>query len=93
MPLPYPRGAFFRYVLSRGDCDAIEVAMQNDSLVIRVPEQWVKAWADSEEVSIHAFIACENGHELEVLIEKDFKCLIPREGEDSEDQFPNPAAL
>ena len=30
--------------------------------------------------------------ELSILLEKDFQCLIPREGEDQSEHFPNPAA-
>jgi len=92
MPVPYPRSASFRYVLSGGDCDEIEVAMQDYSLVIRVPHERIARWIDSDEVSIKSTINCDQDEQLEVLIEKDFACLVPREGEDADDHFPNPAA-
>ncbi|MGH8167708.1 MAG: DUF7009 family protein [Woeseiaceae bacterium] len=31
-----------------------------------------------------------DGDELSILVEKDFACLAPREGEDDSDKFPNP---
>jgi hypothetical protein len=32
----------------------------------------------------------DDGAKLTILVEKDFACLTPREGEDESDMFPNP---
>ena len=34
----------------------------------------------------------DNGDVLSILVEKDFACLAPREGEDESDMFPHPGA-
>ena len=47
-------------------------------------------WADSEQVSIEAVQTIDDGSELKILVEKDFACLTPREGEDESDLFPHP---
>ena len=37
-------------------------------------------------------LALEDGDSLKILVEKDFACLVAREGEDESDMFPHPAA-
>jgi hypothetical protein len=52
----------------------------------------VLAWASSEQVSITGEQQHNNGDKLVILVEKDFACLAPREGEDESDMFPHPQA-
>jgi len=63
---------------------------ENGSLSVRLPESTVTDWASSEQVSISAEQGLDTGGYLQILIEKDFACLAPREGEDDSDMFPNP---
>ena len=44
----------------------------------------------SEQVSIEADEALDDGDSLKILVEKDFACLAPREGEDETDMYPHP---
>lgn len=62
----------------------------NNQFQIRIPEATIKAWADSDRVSISADEALDGGDVLTLLVEKDFACLAPREGEDETDMFPHP---
>jgi hypothetical protein len=62
----------------------------NGELLVRLPETVVTKWADTNEVSIEATQVLDDGGHLSILIEKDFACLTPREGEDESDLFPNP---
>ena len=59
---------------------------------MRLPESSVRAWANSEQVSIIGEQQHKNGDKLDILVEKDFSCLTPREGEDESDMFPHPKA-
>jgi hypothetical protein len=59
---------------------------------LRVPRRRVRSWAQPGEVSIRGEQPLADGAALKILIEKDFSCLAPREGEDETDLFPNPRA-
>jgi hypothetical protein len=59
---------------------------------VRLPEDIALMWSSSDQVGISAIETHPGGRETTVLIEKDFRCLKPRHGEDDEDAFLNPAA-
>jgi hypothetical protein len=68
-------------------------AFFSDNVVtVRIPETTVLAWATSEQVSIEGEQALDDGETLHLLVEKDFACLAPREGEDEADMYPHPEA-
>ena len=69
-----------------------EAHISNNVLSVRVPQQDIRQWADSDEVSIASSQILDDGDELNILVEKDFACLAPREGEDESDMFPHPQA-
>lgn len=69
-----------------------EAMCKDNSLVVRIPEAVVNRWAGSEQVSIQGEQALPGGKLLAILIEKDFACLAPREGEDESDMYPHPQA-
>ncbi len=63
----------------------------NDGIVlISVPTKQVKDWANSDKIEIANSIQLENNEQLEISIEKDFKCLTERPKEDESDMYPNP---
>jgi hypothetical protein len=61
-------------------------------IVVRLPGDRVRAWADGDDVGIESAQPLGAGRSLRLLVEKDFRCLAPRAGEDEGDGFPNPAA-
>ena len=61
------------------------------SIRVTVPASEIERWQAPDEVSISGEQALASGGALKILIEKDFTCLAPREGEDDSDLFPNPA--
>ncbi len=67
----------------------LEGAEAGTRLIVRLPNDAGRAWAEGDEVGIEATQALDEG-ELRILVEKDFKCLAPREGEDDGDAFENP---
>ena len=58
-------------------------------ICIRLPAVEARNWARNETVGIYA----EESWGLKLAIEKDFKCLDPRLGEDESDAFANPAGV
>ena len=86
-------GGELGYVVSSSSSSETPEAMLSDSTItVRLPESTVLAWADSEQVSIVGEQQLAEGDTLGILVEKDFACLAPREGEDESDMFPHPDA-
>jgi hypothetical protein len=69
----------------------IAAAYDGNTIEIRVPEQVAREWSRNEQVTL-AHSQSVPGTELRIVIEKDFACLAPREGEDESDNFPHPEA-
>ena len=87
----FPGGVRLEYALEASD-DATRAAARfaDGRLVVSLPGATVEQWAVSEEVSITGSEPLEGGEALRILVEKDFRCLTPREGEDESDMFPHP---
>lgn len=91
--VPFSGSYSFDYVLESSPATVKpEAHMSNNVLTVRVPESEIHSWADSEEVSISARQILDGGDHLSILVEKDFACLAPREGEDESDMYPHPQA-
>lgn len=87
----FPGGARLEYCLeTSGASDRAEARLAGARLTVSFPEAVVRQWASTDQVSIAADQRLEQNHELSILVEKDFACLTPREGEDESDMFPHP---
>jgi hypothetical protein len=83
----------FDYVLESSPATVKpEAHVSNNVLTVRIPQMDIKQWAESEKVSISSEQDLHDGEQLRILVEKDFACLAPRDGEDESDMFPNPDA-
>lgn len=80
------------YVLVSADIEAVRARFDGDRIEVAVPRDLARSWTESERVGIEAEQVLASGEPLRLLIEKDFKCLAPRPGEDDADAFPNPDA-
>ena len=86
----FPNGARLEYSLETSSLTGQPQAQfAMDRLVVQIPQAVARRWAVTEEVSIAGGERLEEG-ELSILVEKDFACLTPREGEDESDMFPHP---
>lgn len=91
--VPLAGGSNFDYVLESSPATVKpEAHISNNVLTVRIPEPEIQSWSGSEEVSIAATQNLGDGGELKILVEKDFACLTPREGEDESDMYPHPLA-
>ena len=89
--VPFSGGVTFDYVLESSPACVKPVAMfSNNVLSVRLPEKDVIEWAGTEAVSISAEQLLDEGGQLNILVEKDFACLAPREGEDESDMYSHP---
>ncbi len=89
--VPFAGGVTLEYALESSPACVKPVALfSNNALTVRVPETEVLEWASTEAVSIAAEQLLDEGGHLKILVEKDFACLAPREGEDETDMFPHP---
>lgn len=87
----FPGGQSLRYVVkSSGQSDGVGAQFDARAIVVTIPAGEVRDWAGSEQVSIHGSEQLAGGESLAILVEKDFACLAPREGEDESDMFPHP---
>lgn len=91
--VPFAGSNSFDYVLESSPATVRpEAHISNNVLTVRIPQLDIKQWAESEQVSIASDQVLNDGEQLKILIEKDFACLAPREGEDESDMFPHPDA-
>jgi hypothetical protein len=89
----FPGGRTLVYALVRGgEGTAITASFDEAALEVRIPAAVMHAWAASDQVSLTARQAAGDGRVLRILVEKDFKCVVPRAGEEDYDGFPNPNA-
>jgi hypothetical protein len=89
----FPGGRELRYeVESSPACVSPAASLSNTTITVRLPENMVHAWANSDQVSIQSDVQHSHDEMTTILVEKDFACLSPREGEDESDMFPHPDA-
>ena len=88
----FPGGTALEYSLETSTMTGQPRAhFSSDRLVVQIPQAQARQWAATDEVSITAAQPLDDGeHSLSILVEKDFACLTPREGEDEADLFPHP---
>ena len=87
----FPGGREFQYQVEASPAIVNPAAFfSENTITVRLPETAVLAWATTEQVSLPGEQVLDDGDKLKVLVEKDFACLAPREGEDESDMFPHP---
>jgi len=89
----FPGSREFEYRVESSPAYVRPAAFFSDNTItIRLPEAAVLAWATTEQVSVPGEQLLDDGSRLTLLVEKDFVCLAPREGEDESDMYPHPDA-
>lgn len=70
---------------------SVQLKYAHGEIRILIPEGDVLEWVSTEQVGIEGVQEIGGNAQLKILVEKDFKCLNARAGEDEGDRFPNPA--
>jgi len=87
----FPDGSVFIFALESTPGGKPESAFAGGRMTVRLPRTEIVSWAgDDNAVSLQGELGLPEGGSLSVLVEKDFRCVTPREGEDQSDLFPNP---
>jgi hypothetical protein len=87
----FPGGVRFIYAIRPSPTGTGLNATLCGSLIrIDVPEEDLVRWCTSDQVGISAAVTLSDSAPLEILIEKDFRCLDPLVPEDQSDTFDNP---
>lgn len=90
--ISFPGGAALRYRLrSDENATVISASYALNLIDILVPRPLAERWSTTDLVTLSASQPLAAG-ELRLVLEKDWACLAPREGEDESDNFPHPEA-
>lgn len=91
--IDFPGGARFEYSLIASGNGSINAAFSAGVVSVSIPKDQLAAWHGSDQVTIRAAVDIEPGQTLQVLIEKDFRCIDERVDEDQSDSFANPLGV
>jgi hypothetical protein len=85
----FSSSSFLTYQIKESVQSSILVEFSNQIITVLIPKETLKGWDKNQIVGFKESVDNQNG-QLNVLIEKDFKCLTEREDENEEDHFENP---
>jgi uncharacterized protein DUF7009 len=89
----FPGGAALSYRLRVDNgSDEISVSYASNLMEFILPAALSERWCGTDLVTLSATQANATG-ELRIVLEKDWACLTPREGEDESDNFPHPQSI
>ncbi len=60
---------------------------------VDLPFAAVESWATTDQVGIESAQSIGGEKRLRIIVEKDFRCLQPRPGEDERDNYPHPESV
>ena len=83
-------GQTITYALMASPQEKMGAVFQDNNITVLVPNDLCKEWTSTELVGMDGNMDIGQEEELYLLIEKDFACLKPREGEDESDNYPHP---
>lgn len=83
LPTPIP----FHYSVQPADVPDLIAHFDHNTLAVHVPKPWTATWATNDEVGRQA-----KTQGLDILIEKDWACTTPRQGEENAGTYPNPTS-
>ncbi len=85
-PSPSP---VFEYQLSvLKSSDVTHILFDGQKIIFEIPQLEINNWANSNQEGIYKTISIEKNEELNLQIEKDYKCL--HKENETTDTFPNP---
>jgi hypothetical protein len=87
----FPGGAL-TYTLTVADAPRMSARFTAGCIQITLPRAAALPWAGGDEISLRGEQAVDHGV-LQILVEKDFTCVEPREGEDQSDLYRNPKSV
>jgi hypothetical protein len=91
--ISFPNGTALTYRL-RIDRTERDVTAFYDGEVMEVvlPDAQGSRWCGTDQIALLATHGLPDGECFRITLEKDFACLVEREGEDESDNFPHPGS-
>jgi hypothetical protein len=86
----FPGNQKLEYVLEPSPKEAIAASLSEHVIRVEVPARDLLDWCVSDRVGLSAEILMAEETALQILIEKDFRCLDAQVSEDQSDTFENP---
>ena len=80
----------FCYSVSVEDTQSVQVHYDAYGLRVSLPTDVARDWAESDLVSLESAYPVDGAAALKILVEKDFRCLRPRDGDEDLNTFPHP---
>lgn len=87
----FPR-PFIYALKTDGSISELMAVFKDNAITLLVPEAWVKKWVSSEQVGFEGWMKTEGGQSVNLLLEKDFKCLDVTI-EDQSENYDNPSTV
>ena len=87
--ISFPTGQLI-YTLAGGEGGSLNASFKDSEIRIIAPGQVMKEWANTDQIGFSGQIPLADGHEMSVLVEKDFQCSMDRPEEDESDLYENP---
>ncbi|EQD30453.1 hypothetical protein B2A_14108, partial [mine drainage metagenome] len=88
----FPGGTTLVYRLRTDDENQeLSVIYKNNLMEFTLSSASAERWCGTDQVTVSAERDVPGG-KLQLVLEKDFACLVPRPGEDESDHFPHPEA-
>lgn len=78
------------YTLEKTPASVMSARFADGQITVFVPEAKAEDWISTDLAGLEHTADLGNGESLRILVEKDFKCLTVRPGEDESDNFENP---
>lgn len=78
------------YAIETADVTEMKATFENGKITVYLPQEEARTWINTEQVGMEQFSQLTVDEGLKILVEKDFTCLVKREGEDDMDTYPHP---
>lgn len=81
-------GGVLRTTLAPTGDNQMSARFDDGELNVSAPRTALRDWATSDQVTLN----CDQHNPPQILVEKDFACLVPRAGGEDDNTFPHPKA-
>ncbi len=78
------------YAIETADVSEMKATFENDKITVYLPQKAAQTWVNTEQVGLECLSPISDEEHLKILVEKDFTCLVKREGGDDADAYPHP---
>ena len=89
MITPFP-GNTLTTEIHATEIEEIRCTYIKDIITVKLPSSYLSKWESDSKIGFETTLPLENGVELLILVEKDFKRLVKKKQLDESNLYPNP---